>query len=245
MNMTKRKASEIERLHDAEGAKRSKANTGGRLIRKLHGLSSTNFQHHFIKDDHLRLHTSQSADYGDISLQFKSSSEMTKEELNTCFNLMESTSRPDYETSGFGWHPRGKRREMREDEMRYLLVRSDHPGSSQQRHPDGDDRVQGFISFMLTHDSSPSVPVLYVYEIHLIPRLRKVGLGAHLMHVVEHIAQATGMEKVMLTCFVCNEKAYSFYERRGYEKDVISPEDRRTRTKVVKADYAIMSRDVG
>lgn len=49
--------------------------------------------------------------------------EITKAELSTCFNIIERTSRKDYEASAWGWHPKRKRNEMREVDMRYLLVR--------------------------------------------------------------------------------------------------------------------------
>jgi hypothetical protein len=64
------------------------------------------------------------------------------------------------------------------------------------------------------------------------------------MDVAEKIAENVAVEKVMLTCFLSNEHAHRFYKKRGYVADVCSPEDRRTRNKVVKPDYVIMSKDV-
>jgi len=98
---------------------------------------------------------------------------------------------------------------------------------------------------MMTHDSSPSVPVLYIYEIHLDAKLRGKGYGVYLMELAESVAAKTGVEKVMLTCFLSNEKALAFYGKRGFGRDVSSPDDRRTRAKVVKVDYVIMSKSVG
>lgn len=238
--MPKRKAVDILRRNDAETERDCEFKTGDELIQMLNGLSSCDFRRRYIKDEHLRFPTAESIQPGDILFEFKLSSEMTKDDLRACYDLIEHTSRADYENSGWGWNPRRKRREMKEDEMRYLLVHSDR----RQYHPSDGSNIQGFLSFMLTHDSSPSVPVLYVYEIHLMPQFRRLGLGARLMRAAEDIARVAGMEKVMLTCFVCNKKANGFYERRGYRKDVISPGDRRTRNKVVKADYAILSRSV-
>lgn len=48
---------------------------------------------------------------------------ITKAELSRCFEIIERTSRADYEASAWGWHPKRKRNEMREADMRYLLVR--------------------------------------------------------------------------------------------------------------------------
>ena len=102
--------------------------------------------------------------------------------------------------------------------------------------------VLGFLSFMVDHDSSPSVPVLYIYEIHLAESLRGLGLGNHLIQVTERLASNIGLDKVMLTCFLCNKKAYRYYTDRGFVADACSPADRKTRNKVVAVDYVIMSR---
>ena len=64
------------------------------------------------------------------------------------------------------------------------------------------------------------------------------------MHVADLLAQNMGLAKVMLTCFLCNKKAYRFYADHGFLKDACSPEDRKTRNKVVAVDYAILSKDV-
>lgn len=64
----------------------------------------------------------------------------------------------------------------------------------------------------------------------------------HVRTVAESIA---GVEKVMLTCFVSNDKARRFYEKLGFEKDEFSPRDRKLRGgKIVTSDYVILSRRV-
>ena len=217
--------------------------TDEELIDEVNDLRIEEFKAQHIAEENLVYSTRDITSIVDVHLTLKSSADLTKDELNTCFQLIESTSRPDYESSSWGWHPKRKKREMKEDEMRYLLVRPTN--TNDQSGKDSSNHVQGFLSFMLTHDSTPSAPVLYIYEIHLAQALRKVGLGAHLMHVAESIAESVGVEKVVLTCFLSNERAHRFYRNRGYAADACSPEDRRTRKKVVKADHVIMSKAVG
>jgi ribosomal protein S18 acetylase RimI-like enzyme len=168
-------------------------------------------------------------------------------EYNAAFHLIEETSRADYESSTFGWHPRRKRKEMLGPDMKYLLVRRKGTEPKMERTKDRgdvDSSILGFLSFMVDYDSSPSVPVLYIYEIHLAESLRGLGLGNHLMHVADLLAQRIGLAKVMLTCFLCNKKAYRFYADHGFLKDACSPEDRKTRNEVVAVDYAILSKDM-
>lgn len=51
--------------------------------------------------------------------------------------------------------------------------------------------------------------------------------------------------KVMLTCFLSNERALRFYQKLGYEKDPISPGPRTLRRgKILQPDYIIMSKKV-
>ena len=225
----------------ASPSKRRK-NVDEELIDKANSMTTDEFEMQYIDSEGLEYSTRDTAFARGFKINFVSSANLTKDELNACFKLVESTSRPDYDSSSWGWHPKRKKREMKEDEMRYLLVRS----ARGEEHRDGGpiDRVEGFFSFMLTHDSTPSVPVLYIYEIHLEQSLRKVGLGTHLMDMAERTAERVGVAKVMLTCFLSNEKAHGYYKRRGYVTDVCSPEDRKTRNKVVKADYVIMSKDI-
>lgn len=207
------------------------------LVKTVNQMPTREFREHYINDDMLNYdYSSGTTIKRNVTLQFKAAADLSKDELSACFTLIEKTSRVDYEPSSFGWHPKRKRREMAEEEMRYLLVRD--PAS------DEEGAVVGFMSFMMTHDSTPSVPVLYIYEVHLEERLRKSGLGSHLIKLAEDVAATVGVEKVMLTCFLSNERALAFYRKRGYEKDACSPDDRETRRKVVKVDYVIMSKSV-
>ncbi|KAF2757083.1 acyl-CoA N-acyltransferase [Pseudovirgaria hyperparasitica] len=165
---------------------------------------------------------------------------MSKSDLKTCFDLVEHTSAGDYRASTKGWKPRAKWREMAEADMRYLLVRAAPP----QEVEGGERPILAFMSFMITVEDAR--PVVYIYEIHLADAVRRQGIGAHLMRVVEHIAVKTGMEALMLTVFRSNEGARRFYATMGFGVDGCSPRDRVLRGgKVKRCDYLIMSKGVG
>jgi len=74
----------------------------------------------------------------------------------------------------------------------------------------------------------------------------RTGLGRLLMGFLETIGKnVPSVEKVMLTCFLANEKGIEFYERIGFAKDEISPVPRTLRFgKVFNPDYMIMSKVV-
>lgn len=146
---------------------------------------------------------------------------------------MEETSRQDYEGSSRGWDPPAKRKEMRDPDLRYVLVR------------DESSRIRGFTSLMPCLEEGQ--PVVYCYEIHLKPELRGTGLSRLLIRMLEAVAAEVGIiEKVMLTVFTCNERAMKFYRGCGFERDNISPQPRTLRGgKVKMPDYEILSKKAG
>jgi ribosomal protein S18 acetylase RimI-like enzyme len=217
-----------------------------KLVEDTNALSIQDFRSRFIDENILEYQSVRGESTSEFQVSLVAADWLAPGEYNAAFNLIEETSRADYESSTFGWHPRRKRKEMLGPDMKYLLVRCKGTGSKIERTKDRGDvdtSILGFLSFMVDYDSSPSVPVLYIYEIHLAESLRGLGLGNHLMHVAELLAQRIGLAKVMLTCFLCNKKAYRFYADHGFLKDACSPEDRKTRNKVVAVDYAILSKD--
>jgi RimJ/RimL family protein N-acetyltransferase len=225
--MAKRKGDAL----DAELISGPSNNTRSTLIEDLNALDRDAFVSRF-------LHTTSRMEHEQYGthwrLAFTFARHLSSAHLAQYYELIKSTSRHDYEPSSFGWHPQRKKKEMKEDEMRYIRVEKNEYGN----------QFGGFISFMFTHDSSPAVPVLYIYEIHLTEAARGKGVGGFLMRLVDGIAKEAGVEKVMLTCFLSNENALAFYKKFGFEVDACSPGDRRMRNKVVKSDYVIMSKDV-
>jgi ribosomal protein S18 acetylase RimI-like enzyme len=171
--------------------------------------------------------------------------------------LIEETSQADYKASSTGWRPKAKRKEMREEDMQYLLIRPwQHDEDTQSRdgntkakaNLDGGDqsnteRIVAFASFMLTMEEDQAV--IYIYEIHLDPSVRAIGVGKWLMRIVEEIGQKVGVNRSMLTVFTRNSTAENFYKRLGYSKDVISPTERKLRGgKVKRPDYLILSKNI-
>ena len=72
------------------------------------------------------------------------------------------------------------------------------------------------------------------------------GMGSTLMGFLENVAaSAPPITKVMLTCFLSNQRALKFYETLGFAPDEISPGPRKLRSGTVFVpDYVIMSKVV-
>ncbi|KAI0160786.1 acyl-CoA N-acyltransferase [Xylariaceae sp. FL1272] len=189
------------------------------------------------------------------SLSLNRSDIMSEKDMNTCYDLIEETSRADYEASTTGWDEDKKRVEMKSVGLRYILVKDtgvgenggDNGGDREEKMNDGDGgegTVKGFCSFMPTYEEGEAV--VYCYEIHLGTELRGTGLGKLLLSYLDNVAIYTPpIEKVMLTCFLSNQIAYNFYQGNGFVIDPISPEPRKLRFgKEFRPDYAILSKVV-
>jgi ribosomal protein S18 acetylase RimI-like enzyme len=173
------------------------------------------------------------------------STALSEEEFARCFNLIQETSSADYRSSSNGWNPSYKKEEMKEVDMRYLLIR--HTGPSAHQNPTDstslEDEVMAFLSFMLTMEEDEAV--IYIYEVHSDTSARGIGLGKFLIQFVEDIGRNAGMVKSMLTVFTRNAHAEEFYRRLGYAEDAICLPARKLRGgKVKRPEYLIMSKEL-
>ncbi|KAK4091888.1 hypothetical protein Purlil1_3727 [Purpureocillium lilacinum] len=200
-------------------------------IATANGKSNEEFLEEFIHPSSDRWPTWRHPKTGaEYTLGLLQPRDMTDEELDACFDLVEKTSGDDYRSSSVGWHPAAKKKEMRLPDLRYILVK------------DSIGQIRGFTSMMPTYENGE--PVVYCYEIHLEDELQGTGLGKQLMgHLTAAAEGIPSVDKAMLTCFAGNARARAFYEGLGFGLDESSPRERRLRGgKVVVPDYVILSR---
>lgn len=138
-----------------------------------------------------------------------------------------------YKRSDIGWSAAKKKKEMKHPAMRFLVLRirpkakgpvksgdeSEEPNEQDWENEEDIEeeesgKVAGFLSFMVTEEEGEEV--IYCYELHLAPESRGLGLGKHLMTVMEDFGRAVGLGKAMLTCFSENKDGVRFYHRNGY-----------------------------
>lgn len=101
-------------------------------------------------------HPKTGAEY---TIQLSQSHSLSSDDFRACLSLIEETSSEDYKASAGGWHPRQKTREMKSEELRYILVKG------------GSGGLGAFVSLMPCYEEGE--PVVYCYEIHLKPQLRR------------------------------------------------------------------------
>ncbi|KAM1737829.1 hypothetical protein ACFX12_015999 [Malus domestica] len=126
-----------------------------------------------------------------------------------------------------------KRREMVAPEARYIFVReasnasaSDMLTMSEQERTSAscEERgpMVGFVHFRFVIEEE--LPVLYVYELQLEPRVQGKGLGKFLMQLIELIARKNHMGAVVLTVQKSNSVAMNLYlSKMRYIISTISP----------------------
>lgn len=162
-------------------------------------------------------------------------------QLRWCLDLIEQTSRADYDASGKKWSRADKEKEMLLPDMKYLLFWQSEMGEKISSNPKRG--LIGFASFMITYEDGKEV--IYIYEIHFVERLRGLGYGGDLMDVVEAIGREVGVEKAMLTVYQSNKRAVNFYDNRGYAVDPYSPKPRNFRDGSAKEPkYLILSKEI-
>ena len=78
--------------------------------------------------------------------------------------------------------------------------------------------VVGYASFR--HVTQETLRVVYLYELHLEPSLRRRGLGSNLLDAVGHYGRNAQRQGLLLTVHLTNLPARSLYAARGL---VVSP----------------------
>ncbi|KAL0415567.1 UNVERIFIED_CONTAM: N-alpha-acetyltransferase 40 [Sesamum latifolium] len=123
-----------------------------------------------------------------------------------------------------------KRREMVAKEACYIFVHeiSNEDVDEMSRLEDRERTcscegpIVGFVHYRFILEEE--VPVVYVYELQLEPRVQGKGLGKFLMQLIELIACKNRMGAVVLTVQRANLSAMDFYIRKlGYTISAISP----------------------
>jgi len=156
--------------------------------------------------------------------------DLTAEEKKWMWSLLEANMKPVYEASKtWATEARDKRREMGEDETRYLIARdasgenADPNAASPAASSSSSARSPplGFVHYRFVVEED--VAVLYVYELQFDAAARGRGLGRFLMMLCEALAKRAGVDGVMLTVQKANEGAMKFYAKAKYDVSIVSP----------------------
>jgi GNAT superfamily N-acetyltransferase len=136
------------------------------------------------------------------------------DQIDQCLRLTELNMRDMYEQSEWGWDESSKRKELTHSKAFLIQVRS---------AADPSDLV-AFAHFRFELDEDKTRSVCYCYELQVALDHQRSGLGRQLMKALEQIGRRFKMKKLLLTCFVYNKPALTFYtETLGFHVDRFSP----------------------
>jgi ribosomal protein S18 acetylase RimI-like enzyme len=149
-------------------------------------------------------------------------SKLNSKDFESIFSITKSNMQQTYNTCGsaeWQWDDSRKRSELMNRKNRFLIHRND-------------ETIVAFIVFRFLVDNG--IPVVYIWEIQVVPEACSRGLGTRLMSILEKfIDSSTGIRKLSLTVLKNNELAKKFYVKLGYSADKLSPHN---------ACYTIMSK---
>ncbi|CAO3652598.1 unnamed protein product [Mucor fragilis] len=173
----------------------------------------------------------------DLVIDYYSVDDLPRELYEWTFQLVKTNLQDMYEKSKDGWNEKEKRKEMLVPQARYLIARS---------AIDPND-VKGFLHFQMVQEETMDDDIMancaYCYEIQIAESARGQGLGEYMMKLLSQIGTYWKMDKVMLTVFKANEKAFRFYIKKlGFELDEISPGACLPLYKARKFDYELLSK---
>jgi GNAT superfamily N-acetyltransferase len=121
-----------------------------------------------------------------------------------------------------GWNRREKQGELFDKVGRFIVIK------------DKEDNLAAFVNWRFdieecdeddpqAREQEDFLEVLYCYEVQIKSDHRSKQLGRLLMDMLLSIAKQSRMRKIMLTVFLSNQGAQSFYSKLGYTSDLISP----------------------
>ncbi|KAJ1914062.1 hypothetical protein H4219_004951 [Mycoemilia scoparia] len=195
--------------------------------------SSNIYYHHYTQNTN-----------DDLVFVSKPSRLIDTETYNRLFKLIQKNVAEYYIASKITWSKSNKLKELKNPDMRYLLIYTNPTGSANDTDEISSsppthtvasiftpDNLVGFAAFDFSFEETmepnssddKEVPIIFCYEIQLEPSLRGKGLGKLLMNTMFQIGAEWDMQSVFLNTFNDNNLANNFYHKLGFRPDPISP----------------------
>lgn len=137
------------------------------------------------------------------------------------------------------WSRKDKIKDLSEPGMHHLIFRKD-------------GQICCFLSVLACKEANLRrrlIPVLYIYELHVLPAYQRHGLGAWLLNciITRHLTAISVFSecvRVMLTCHTANERAMAFYLKHGFQPDEVCPSQCLSKTEAARTGYKILSKPI-
>ncbi|CAI7722123.1 N-acetyltransferase, GNAT family, putative [Plasmodium vivax] len=135
-----------------------------------------------------------------------------------------------------------------------FLQRLQHSKGENEGKKDADDYLANlaehslvcFVHYRLTADYPPNehTTICYLYEIQIVPEFTKMGIGKHLIGMLEALCKRIKVHKIVCTVLKSNVNAVSFYKTKcSFQVDESSP-DNFASDDSEECEYEILKREV-
>ncbi|KAK2958621.1 putative acyl-CoA N-acyltransferase [Blattamonas nauphoetae] len=159
--------------------------------------------------------------------------------MDPLWNILEENMKQLAESSNAGWHPDETRLELFSlPQSHYIVavsrVADDNAGIVEQ--------PIAFIQFRFLVENEEIV--CYMYELQSSREYRRCGIGRALHSILEQLCRHVKVKKIMLTVFLSNITALSFYYSLNYQRDPFSPlyvDEEESEDEEIDCDYDILS----
>ena len=152
---------------------------------------------------HRQVNSSDVTNVQTIRIVCKKWAEVDEETQNWMADLTEANMGELYRNSNWGWNRSSKMGELKHDTARHLLVYSEDQENSSTS-------PIAFVHFRFEEGYCQDAS-LYCYDLQLVQGVRRRGIGATLMNLLQDLASVHRMKKVLLTVLKGNVEAMKFY----------------------------------
>lgn len=139
-------------------------------------------------------------------------SELPRSRKEEVFSIFKSNMLEAYQLN-WGWDAESKWAEMFSERSHYLMI----------LNPNSEIIAFSHFQFVWDDDDDPDIPVLYCFEIQVLQKFQRNGIGKYIMEMLECIQKHFGFIKLSLTVFRSNSSAIYFYKQIGFEIDDLDP----------------------
>jgi ribosomal protein S18 acetylase RimI-like enzyme len=154
----------------------------------------------------------------DLVFDFETGKTVSAKTRRFVFNLCKKNMEETLDENGFGWDDEDREDEIKDECVRYLMVR--------QKKEGGGGKLVGYADFRFTlqgdmAEAFEGFPILHVTDLQLVPEVQRKGLGRHMLMTLEMIARKQKMTYLTMRVFKGNTAGEAFVTEKlkGFAPD--------------------------
>ncbi|ETW54637.1 hypothetical protein PFUGPA_03244 [Plasmodium falciparum Palo Alto/Uganda] len=170
---------------------------------------------------------------------------------NILLNITKINMQKLYDENNFlnkGWSDQEKLKELKSDRSKLILDIIKTNDKNQIDDFLKTNPIVCFVHFRFTPDYYPYQKniICYLYEIQIIKEYIKIGIGTHLINILEQLCKNIHIHKILCTVLKSNYKAVMFYKNKcSFQMDESSPDNFYSDSHLSKeCEYEILKKDI-